>query len=112
MAVFSNCEKVALVDGELDKETFKNCFTAQRAAVERKYPGAFDFMANGFEFLLLMMGIFFLYFYAVKPKIDGMLGGDPKEEFDYGAWVKDLGKSIWNIPTKIGETVEKATGKK
>jgi hypothetical protein len=113
MGVFSKCEKVALKDGTLDKDTFKNCFTASRAEVERKYPGAFDFMKNGWEFLLLMFGIFLLYYYAVSPKVDTLLSSvGAKEEFDYGGWVKDLGKSIWKIPTKIAENVTKSMGKK
>ena len=81
MEVFSTCEQVALTDGEMDAEKFKNCFTARRAEVERKYPGAFDFMSDGWDFLLLMFGLFLLYFYVVQPKIDGILGKDSKEQF-------------------------------
>lgn len=110
--VFSTCEKVALANGNLDKDTFKNCFTARRAEVERRYPGAFDFMKNGWEFLLLMFGLFLLYYYAISPKIDEMLGGDGKEEFDFGGWVKDMGKRIWRAPEQLFEQISKAVGKK
>jgi hypothetical protein len=113
MGVFSKCEKVALKDGAMDKDLFKNCFTASRAEVERKYPGAFDFMKDGWEFLMLMIGLFLLYFYAVEPRINKLLssaGG--KEEFDYGGWVKDIGKRIWNIPTQLAESITKNMGKK
>ncbi|HOY47255.1 MAG TPA: hypothetical protein PLZ05_01470 [Alphaproteobacteria bacterium] len=118
MAVFSKCEKVATVNGTVDKNMFKNCFTASRAEVERKYPKAFDFMDDGFEFLLMMIGIFLLYFYVVSPKIDELLGGgseeskDKKEKFDYGGWLKDMGKTIWGAPTKVAEQITKATEKK
>ncbi|MBN1324948.1 MAG: hypothetical protein JW974_01905 [Alphaproteobacteria bacterium] len=112
MSVFSNCEKVSIVNGAVDKELFKNCFTANRAQVERRYPGAFDFMGNGFEFLLLWFGIFFLYFYVMSQKIDTLLGKDSKEEFDYGNWIKDLGKRIWGAPAQITEQITKATEKK
>ncbi|MDR0741164.1 MAG: hypothetical protein LBF28_00110 [Rickettsiales bacterium] len=113
MTVFAKCENVALADGALDKDKFRNCFTASRAQVERKYPGAFDFMKNGWEFLLMMIGLFLLYHYAVSPKIDKLLSSaDGKEDFDYGGWIKDLGKRIWNIPTKIAENVTKGMGKK
>jgi hypothetical protein len=120
MGVFSKCEQVALQNGELDKDTFKNCFTASRAEVERKYPGAFDFMKDGWEFLMVMVGIFLLYYYAVAPKVDTLLslkknkidGSGSGEDFDYGGWVKDIGKSVWSVPTKIAESVTKNMGKK
>lgn len=98
--VFSECERVALVDGVVDGDRFKNCFTAHRATVERQYPGAFDFMDNGFEFLLLMMGIFFMYYYVVSPRIDKIIAGIGKD-YDFGGWIKEFGVTIWNIPTKI-----------
>ena len=112
MNVFSTCEKVALVDGQMDADKFKNCFTAQKANVERNYPGAFDFLSNGWDFLLLMLGIFLMYFYIIKPKIDQILGKDSKEQFDFGGWVKNLGKQVWNSPQKIFATFSKALGKK
>lgn len=110
--VFSTCERVATADGEMDADKFKDCFTAQRAAVEREYPGAFDFMDNGFEFLLMMFGIFLLYFYGIKPKVTEIvtLGGDDK--FDFGNWAKGLGKKIWAAPRQIFDAVAKAVGKK
>ena len=111
MEVFSTCEQVALTDGEMDAQKFKNCFTARRAEVERKYPGAFDFMSDGWDFLLLMFGLFLLYFYVVQPKIDGILGKDSKEQFDFGTWTKDLGKKIWSAPQQIFEAISKAFGK-
>ncbi len=111
MEVFSTCEQVALTDGEMDAEKFKNCFTARRAEVERKYPGAFDFMSDGWDFLLLMFGLFLLYFYVVQPKIDGILGKNSKEQFDFGTWTKDLGKKIWNAPQQIFGAISKAFGK-
>ena len=55
MNVFATCESVALVNGEMDKELFKSCFTARRAEVERTYPGAFDLLSDGWDFLLMMM---------------------------------------------------------
>ena len=125
MNVFATCEQVALVNGEMDKDLFKNCFTARRAEVERTYPGAFDFMTNGWEFLLMMMFLFFLYYYAVSPKIDSLIpnGGvklpipgeganvSTGESFDYGAWVHDLGQKIWAVPVQITEKVTKAMEK-
>ena len=110
--VFSTCERVATVDGEMNADKFKDCFTAQRAMVEREYPNAFDFMNDGWDFLLLMFGIFLLYFYAIKPKVDGMLTGGGKEDFDFGNWAKGLGKKIWSAPQQLFDAIAKATGKK
>ncbi len=126
MNVFSTCEQVAVRDGEMDQDLFKDCFTARRAQVEREYPGAFDFLANGWEFLLMMVFLFFLYYYAVSPKIDSLLPkGSVKlpipgeganvssgEEFDYGAWVHDLGQKVWAFPVQIAEKITKAMEKK
>lgn len=110
VSVFSNCETVATISGKMDKAAFKNCFTASRAATEREYPGAFDFMENGFEFLLLMIGMFLLYFWIISPKIDELFGKDSAEEFDFGKWTKELGQSVWKIPNKITDIFTK--GKK
>lgn len=126
MNVFSDCERVALNDGKMDKDKFTNCFTARKAEVERQYPGAFDFMDDGFDFLLMMMCLFFLYYYAISPKIDKMLpagsiklpvpGEDASvsgnEEFDYGAWVHDLGQKIWHVPEQIAKKATAKMGKK
>lgn len=110
---FSECEHVSLVNGEMDKDLFKNCFTAHRATVERKYPGAFDFMNDGWGFMMLMIGLFALYYWVISPKIDAILtptkGG---ESFDFGANIKQLGKNIWNAPVQITEKVTSAIGKK
>lgn len=127
MNVFSECEHVALSDGEMDKDKFKDCFTARRAEVERSYPGAFDFLGDGWGFLLMMMCLFFLYYYAVSPKIDKLLPkgaiklpmnpgeetiSTPGETFDYGAWVHDVGRAVWQIPVKITQKVTDAMSKK
>lgn len=101
ISVFEKCETVATASGEMDKKVFSKCFTASRAEVERKHPGAFDFMENGFEFLLLMLGLGFLYFYVLSDKIDDLLGGKNSEEFDFGNWTKQLGQTVWKMPSKL-----------
>lgn len=110
--VFSTCEQVALENGEMNADKFKDCFTAQRAMVERKYPGAFDFMSDGWEFILMMVFMFFLYFYAIEPRVDKILGKDGAEKFDFGTWIKDLGKKVRNAPVQIFESVSKKLGSK
>lgn len=111
MQVFSKCEKVALKDGKMDKNIFKACFNSERASVEAKYPGAFDFMDDGFGFLLFMIGIFFLYYWVVSPKIDDMLKDkDSKSVFDYGDWIKNFGKTAYNIPGQIYDKIKDKLG--
>lgn len=111
--VFSTCEKVSLINGEMDKDKFVSCFTTQRNMVEARYPGAFDFMDDGFDFLINMICIFFLYLWIVSPKIDKLLNMDKekKETFDYAEWVKNVGKTTFNAPVntymKIRDTVNK-----
>ena len=106
MSVFTTCERVALVNNEIDKEKFKQCFITQRNVVEQKYPGAFDFMDDGFDFLLFMIGVWFLYFWVVSPKVDALLKKDEKEPFDYGEWLKNVGKTTYNAPGKIYNAVK------
>ena len=111
MNAFSTCERVSMVNGEMDRRAYATCFREQRAIVESKYPGAFDFMSDGFDFLLFMIGIYFLYFWVISPKIDGLFAKDAKEEFDYGKWVKDFGKTTYEAPGKIYKTVKGAIKK-
>jgi len=101
ISVFSKCEQVATVNGEMDKDIFKTCFIKNKSEIEGKYPGAFDFMADGFDFMLMMLGLFFLYFYLLSKKIDEILGGKEKHEFDFGKWVKEFGVTVWNGPSKL-----------
>ena len=109
---FSVCETVATVDGEMDADKFRDCFTAQRNMAEAQYPGAFDFMRDGWDFLLMMFLICLLYFYTIKPKVDGVLNIGGKEQFDFGNWAKDLGTKIWNAPKQLFDIISKAVGKK
>ncbi|MFQ6730145.1 MAG: hypothetical protein ACLRFK_03815 [Alphaproteobacteria bacterium] len=111
MNVFSTCEQVALVNDEVDKEKFINCFMTKKAEVEQVHQNAFDFLGNSWDFLVLMAAIFFLYYYAISPKIDKMLGKDGDEIFDYGTWIKDLGKQAWKLPVTITEKITSKIGK-
>lgn len=110
--VFATCEEVALVDGEMDKEKFTTCFTAQKAAVERTYPNAFDFLANGWDFIVMMAALFALYFLVLRDKIEGMFPSVGKEDFDFGGQIKQLGKNIWSLPKQIANAVNKAVEQK
>lgn len=112
MDVFAKCEKqAALESGGVDKDAFKSCFVIQKAEVESRHPGAFDFMDDGFDFMILMIGIFLVYWYVIKKKIDDILGGE-NGKFDYGKYVKEFGQSVWRGPQQILDKVGSIWGKK
>ena len=112
MNVFAECERVALDDGEMDKDKFTSCFTAQRAMVERTYPGAFDFLDDGWDFLVMMAALFALYFLVLRNRIEGMFPSVGKEDFDFGGQIKQLGKNVWSLPKQIANAVGKAIDEK
>ena len=103
MKVFAKCESVSVTDGKMDKDKFITCFNEQRQIITKKYPKAFDFMEDGFDFFIFMIGIGLLYFWVISPKIDALIGetGKDKLKFDFGAWVKDIWKMIYSFPSKL-----------
>ncbi|MCL2338977.1 MAG: hypothetical protein FWC51_03430 [Proteobacteria bacterium] len=115
MDVFSRCEVVGTENGTkpMDKDKFASCFKIQRAAVEQVHPGAFDFMDNGWEFLMMMIGIFLIYFYVIQDKIEEILGGKGMlgtgdTEFEFGKYVKEFGQSLWRGPQQLLDNIGKA----
>ena len=124
MNAFAKCEAVSKdADGFVDADKFKPCFLQQKAEIERVYPGAFDFLKDGWSFMLLMFGLFFGYYYVLSPKIDKLLPhGKIKiplahtedtdlstdEKFDIGKWTYDLGAKTWRMPRKIWDSTVKA----
>ena len=112
--VFADCEKVSVQDGKMDKGLFKACFDRASAAVETSHPGAFDFMGDGWNFFMLMLGIFLLYFYVIRKKIDDIFVGDGAGKdpiFNIGSSFKELGQKIWSIPSGITKTITDAMDK-
>jgi len=126
LAVFSECERASIAaTGLVDKKEFRNCFELRRIEVERRHPGAFDFMGNGLEFILIMIGLWIVYQYVIAAKIDELLLGGKKnvgsggvfgysmgDPFEYGTYVRDFGKASINGANKllgiIGNTAGKA----
>ncbi len=112
---FSICEAQSTnADGKIDKDAFKNCFIARKSVVEARYPGAFDFMRDGFGFLILMAGLVFIYFYIISPRIDKiMVSVPPFEPFnksngaggvdDFGGDLKKLAKMTWQKPQELAD---------
>ena len=106
---FAECESVGLAGGnEMDADAFAECFKAKKAETESKYPGAFDFLNDGWDFLMMMIGLFLLYYYVVEKQVNKILAAPGKEEFDFGKWTLDLGKTIWSAPAKIFDSITKA----
>ena len=109
--VFATCEQSSIRQGDVNKDLFRSCFETQKARVESEYPHAFDFLRNGWDFLVLMFGLFFLYMYVLSPKIDQLIAAAPafypfrkagdKEESgleNFGGEMKKFGKLAWNKP--------------
>lgn len=96
MNVFKTCEERASASSDF-KETYLECFEQERETVEAAYPDAFDFMDIPFEFVLMMMFVFFLYLLAVEPKVDKLLPDgnakpDARDPLDFSAMIKGYGK--------------------
>lgn len=116
MNAFAKCEAESKdANGLVDADLFKPCFLEQKAQIEQVYPDAFDFLKDGWTFLLLMFGLIFAYYYVLVPRIDKLLPyGKVKiplahteetdlstsEKFDIGKWTYDLGAKAWRAPRK------------
>ena len=112
---FAICEAQSTQsNGEIDKDTFKKCFESRKTVVEARYPGAFDFMRDGFGFLILMAGLVFIYFYVLSPRIDKlMVSVPPFEPFnksdgkggvdDFGGDLKKMAKMTWQKPQELAD---------
>lgn len=113
MRVFSDCEQESKgADGLVDKDDFKACFESKKAIVEQQYPNAFNFLDDGWDFLLMMGTLFALYMLVLRSKIENMLPKIGDEDFEFGGTLKKLGKNIWSIPKKAATTVGKAIDEK
>ncbi len=110
-AVFAKCESIARVGDDVDTTAFRECFKSERQIVESHHPDAFGFMHDGWGFLILMIGLFFLYFYVLAPRVDQLLVSVPSfEPFkksgdkesggldDFGGELKKFGKLAWKKP--------------
>lgn len=112
MQVFKDCEQAGLVDGQMDADAFMECFQPRKEQVEARYPGAFDFLENGWELIITMTCLFLLYFLIISPRIDKILTGSDNEMFDYGQVIGDLTKTTLKMPLKWADKAIKAVGKK
>ena len=106
--VFEKCEKASLVNGEPDADKFLSCYNSEKTAIEAKYPGAFDFVDDGWGFLLMMICLFCIYLYILSPKIDEVLAnvkvGSGAFD-DFGGDIKKLIKTAWKKPEQISDKI-------
>lgn len=118
--VFSKCESESLVDGVVDKDLFRDCFRAEKTKVESVHPGAFDFMRDGFGFVVLMAALVFVYFYILGPRIDKLLASvpsiapfknsgesEPSGVDGFGSDLKKMVKMTWEKPQEWTEKLTK-----
>ena len=108
---FALCESQSTKqNGEIDKAEFKKCFDAYKA----KNANAFDFLHDGFGFLILMAALVFIYFYILSPRIDKlMVSVPPFEPFnksdgkggfdDFGGDLKKMAKMTWQKPQELAD---------
>ena len=108
---FALCESQSTKsNGEIDKDEFKKCFDAY----EEKNSDAFDFLHDGFGFLILMAALVFVYFYILSPRIDKlMVSVPPFEPFnksdgkggveDFGSDLKKMAKMTWKKPQELAD---------
>jgi hypothetical protein len=75
-------------------------------------------LRDGWDFILMLVCLFFLHYYIVSPKIDALLPNSKivrftngeednyiktDEQFDYGAWLRKMGKKVWSLPKMAAE---------
>lgn len=109
--VFKICEEETIQkNGKMDKYIFKECFMREKAKVEAIYPNSFDFMDNGFEFLLFFGFIYFLYFYIIEDKINKIINIKQNDFTKFGSFVSDATKlpnKAMNLIAKISKGLNK-----
>jgi hypothetical protein len=98
-AIIEKCEKIAANEkGEVEQNAFLKCFEAERAA----NPSAFRYLDKGWDFLMMMLFIFVVYYSLVDKKLRGIINtSDDDAYFKFGGALKDFGKTIWNTARQL-----------
>ena len=113
MNVFKRCEERANSSDNF-KDTYLECFNAERSNLPAQYSTAFDFMDDAWAFLLMMAFIFILYIHAISPKVDQLLPDantqpNEKDGLDFGAMLKGYSQSAFKGVKKVyGDIKSKA----
>ncbi|MDR0967411.1 MAG: hypothetical protein LBL75_01095 [Rickettsiales bacterium] len=112
-AILTKCEKISLnSDGVADKDKFASCFQIERANAPY---GAFDFMDNTWEFLMMMIGLYLIYKLVISKKIDQIFVGDKNGTeplMNIGKQFKSFGTAVWNTPSGLTKYLLDVFGKK
>jgi len=97
--IIETCEnRAAQEDGSLDKNIYLACFRMERAS----HPEAFRNVDKGFEFLLAVLLIFFMYHYVLKKKLDEYMGSSDKDDyFKFGTAVREGIFRVGAVPMQI-----------
>lgn len=94
--IVEKCERMAANDkGEIVKESYKSCFVAERAA----NPDAFRYLDKGWDFLIMMLFIFTIYFALVDKKLQKIINTSDEGDdvyFKFGTNLKAFGTTVWN----------------
>ncbi|MDR2268718.1 MAG: hypothetical protein LBD94_00865 [Rickettsiales bacterium] len=98
-AIIEKCENLsALPDGKMDKDVYVLCFNAERAA----NPDAFKHLDKGWDFLVMMLFLFAVYYALVDKKLQGVMGlSGENVDFKFGENLKSFGKTIWNTANQL-----------
>ncbi|MCL2369132.1 MAG: hypothetical protein FWC83_00460 [Alphaproteobacteria bacterium] len=130
IGVFQRCEIAGTLNHTqpMDRQLFRECFNFERIAVERAHPGAFDFLRNGFDFILMMLLLSFVWHYAIKKKVDELfsetkIGNDDifssdtnvKDQgtgYEYGKHIREFTAQVWRGPAAMIGRIEKQFTKK
>jgi hypothetical protein len=108
-AILEKCEQAAADEaGEIDKNLYKSCFLAERAA----NPTAFNYLYKGWEFLCMMLFLFFIYEFLIKKKLlDRFVSSEKDEYFKFGDGLKSFGQAVWKLPSQIMKKIPVGKGK-
>ncbi|MDR3208875.1 MAG: hypothetical protein LBT45_03435 [Rickettsiales bacterium] len=98
-AIIEKCEKSSANEkGEIEAAAFKACFEAER----RANPSAFGYLDKGWDFLVMMLFIFAVYYLLINKELEKRMGISEKDMyFEFGSNLKTFGQTLWKLPSKI-----------
>ncbi|MDR2770306.1 MAG: hypothetical protein LBB08_02545 [Rickettsiales bacterium] len=98
-AIIAKCEKEAAdAEGRIDMQIYKRCFEAERAAS----PTAFGYLDRGWDFIVMVVFLFVIYFWLVDKKLGKHLKLDEGGVyFRFGDQLKNFGGSVWKLPSSL-----------
>jgi hypothetical protein len=96
--IAQRCEAMADRGGQIDAAIYKNCFVAERA----RNPNAFRYLDHGWDFIMMMLFIFAVYYILIDKKLQKIINTDDDGGyFKFGNEVQSFGKQVWGGLNKI-----------